>query len=897
VQRSIDRLSKDTVALDEEIQRLTAEAAQMRLELDASEPLRAVIPSTHPAAILRGGAGVAGAHAPDLAFFNLIYDVGKIAAIAAGKDIRFHEDIETAYESPARAEWLIEKILWAARTARFLAVDTETYVVDEKRHNALQPLNAKIRAIGLATAEFGISVAWRVLTDRARRLIAALLADPGILKICHNVLYDRPVLEHNGMPIRGPVDDTLLLHHCAFPGLTHRLQQVTTQFFAMPPWKAEFRAGDDTLPDLTRYNALDTLSTARIHGPLIIAVKKMGTERAYEMDLKMARVAEKMHVVGVPVSREVNQQLYDQFAAHMVTARKTIEDKANDPAILAKLWERLAFEQAKRTRKGDPEDFNERIAKRLDLVRQAHADGKWKWTITASDHVVAYLKARGVPMYTPTDSGKTKCSKDILENFSHLPEVRALLDYRENQKLLSTFCYRMFDRQKGNETVYGYVDENDRIHPRWNVHRITSRWSAEEPSVQNTPKADKKKGRPNLRLQFVAPPGRVFVGFDFCLAGGTLVDTPNGAIPIEHLKVGDFVFSFNAETERPACSKIVGVKATGVRETLKVILDNDAAIRCTPDHRWIVYDGSEIRAADLVAGTRLLPLRRGRAGPKNSEQHVGVAKGTKWTDLNHKVVAVIYDGLFVPTYDIEVEHDHNFALAAGVFVHNCQLEARIIALLSGDPFLVDIFASGKDVHSEFARVVLPDFDSRPIDERKKLRDQVKRLEFGAFYGGQADSLYKKVAPDFPDLKLADVVRLVQVMSAKTGGVTAWHQDLLRSVALPPHELRSLLYSRCRNFPLGNADVNDTYNWPVQTCGAEIMNTGVDRMEGSVGKYRDCWAILQIHDAAVYECYEDDADKVKADVVDCFTQELFNSEKGVTLKFPVDVKVAKSWAEV
>jgi hypothetical protein len=174
---------------------------------------------------------------------------------------------------------------------------------------------------------------------------------------------------------------------------------------------------------------------------------------------------------------------------------------------------------------------------------------------------------------------------------------------------------------------------------------------------------------------------------------------------------------------------------------------------------------------------------------------------------------------------------------------------------------------------------------------------VKRLEYGAFYGGQADSLHKKVAPDFPDLKLADVARLVQLMTVKMTGVVAWHQNLLRAVAVPPYQMRSLLLNRVRNSPLGNVDMNEVYNWPVQTCGAEIVNTGVAHMEERATKYRDCWAILQIHDAVVYECDEDDADKVRVDVEDCFTQELTNAEMGVTVAFPAEAKIGRDWSVV
>ena len=834
---------------------------------------RAVIPTIHPAAILRGGAGIGGAHAPDLAFWNLIYDMAKIDAIAAGKDIVFREDdIATEYEDPKRAEELVRQMVMDARACGMVATDTETYVEDERRFSALQPLNAQLSAIGLATEGWGLSVAWSVMTPYAKRLVGSVFADLNVRKVMHNRLYDRPVLERHGMPVYGQCDDTMLMHHSAFPGLSHNLQRVATQYYAITPWKAEFRKGHDTPENLTRYNAKDTLVTARIYAPLSVAIKKTQSERTYDVDLRSTECAQWMHEVGVPISRQVNQELYDVFLENMTTARKVIEEAAAAPNIRMKLWDRLAFEQAKRYRHGslkpgdppshkerqkvrlseiqeahkkgywrfspgsapharalckifgvrasttktgrfsvarsmlaphrntpaigalydyrtskdpevkeaarqrldaicadpqiqaklwdeiayeqaysirkesgthpDPDDFEERHKVRLQEIRDLAAKGKWEWRIGSSEHVVAYLKARGVPMYFLTPTGKTSTKKEILEQFAHLPEVRSLLDYRENQKMFSTFCYRMFDRYDNNGKIvkYGYADENDRIHPRWSVHKITGRWGAEDPMAQNWPKADKKKGRPNLRSQVVAPPGRIFVGFDFA-----------------------------------------------------------------------------------------------------------------------------------------------------------QLEARIIALYSGDPFLCDVFWNHKDIHSEFARVVWPNYDTLPIDIRKKLRDTIKRPEYGAFYGGQVDTLWKNVVKDFPDVKLQDIARMVELMTAKMPGVTLWHNKLLRDVAVAPHEIRSAVYGRRRCFPLGNADINDVYNFPVQSTGADIMATGLFRIMERLKSYDNAFPILQIHDAMVFECYEEDAERLKEDVRECFEQE--HTHNGVTIPFPVDPEIGRSWADV
>jgi len=698
---------------------------------------REIIPTVHPAAILRGGAGVtAGAHAVDLLFWNLIYDAAKVDRLARGQEVRFTNDIDWETEDAARAETLIEWIVTEARRVRLVAVDTETYA-DEEGHSALEPLHARMSAIGLACPRGGISVAWAILTPRARRLIAAVLGDSTIRKVCHNRLYDRPVLAHHGLPIRGPNDCTLLMHHSAFPGLAHDLQRVATQFFAISPWKAEFREGDGELDELCEYNALDALATVRLHAPLLICLQRGSAEKTYEVDLKMAEIAERMHVVGVPVSHEVNAQLTVRFREDIARARIGIEERASDLAIREDFLDRLAFEQAKRVRKirrndkgkpakklgPDPEDFLARHAVRMAEAKNMNVT----FDIDTAEHLVAYLKARKVPLYQETEKGKISTQRDILEGLVHIPEVRAILDYREASKMLSTFV----------EKLPHYMDVNGRIHPVWSVNKITGRWGAERPQVMNWPKTKKKIGRPNLRTQVVAPRGRIFVGADFS-----------------------------------------------------------------------------------------------------------------------------------------------------------QLEARIIALLSGDPFLCSIFQNYRDIHSEFARIVWPNFDQLPPDERKELRDQIKRPEYGAFYGGAIDTLWKAVVKDYPKVLIQDIALMVKVITEKMPGVTAWHEKLLRQVQIEL-ETRSFLYGRRRAFPLGNAEATAVYNFGVQSAAADIMGFGLSQLVAALPQGAD--VILQIHDAVVVECDEGQADEVAAIVKTTLSQS--HTVDGVTIEFPVDAKIGASWADV
>jgi len=90
-------------------------------------------------------------------------------------------------------------------------------------------------------------------------------------------------------------------------------------------------------------------------------------------------------------------------------------------------------------------------------------------------------------------------------------------------------------------------------------------------------------------------------------------------------------------------------RKTGLqKDIVEVVLSNGGKERCTPDHLWMLDDGSYRSAEELLAGDGLMsfltcPVRV-----------VVVRKLEEKEDV----------------YDFEVEKYHNFALSSGVFVHN-----------------------------------------------------------------------------------------------------------------------------------------------------------------------------------------------------------------------------------
>jgi tRNA-splicing ligase RtcB (3'-phosphate/5'-hydroxy nucleic acid ligase) len=104
------------------------------------------------------------------------------------------------------------------------------------------------------------------------------------------------------------------------------------------------------------------------------------------------------------------------------------------------------------------------------------------------------------------------------------------------------------------------------------------------------------------------------VGVDIgCFTGDTLVPTLDGkSYSLKELAENDKEIVVYACTES---GKIVAAKATAKKtrentELLKVVLDNGAEIRCTPDHKFMLRDGNFVEAKDLKSGESLMPLYR-----------------------------------------------------------------------------------------------------------------------------------------------------------------------------------------------------------------------------------------------------------------------------------------------
>lgn len=187
-----------------------------------------------------------------------------------------------------------------------------------------------------------------------------------------------------------------------------------------------------------------------------------------------------------------------------------------------------------------------------------------------------------------------------------------------------------------------------------------------------------------------------------CFTGDTKVSLVDGR-ELSFLELLDeyengklnYVYSYNHEEQKIEPKKINKVWLTKHNANLvEVTLDNGEIIRCTPNHRFMLRDGSYKEAQYLSENESLMPNGSPRC-----------------------VISVISLEDVADVYDLEVEDNHNFALTSGIFVHNSKdlLDSLAGALWSASMDKASyVFEHGEDLSN------MLEVNMQPADTKMQL---------------------------------------------------------------------------------------------------------------------------------------------------------------------------------
>ena len=219
-----------------------------------------------------------------------------------------------------------------------------------------------------------------------------------------------------------------------------------------------------------------------------------------------------------------------------------------------------------------------------------------------------------------------------------------------------------------------------------------------------------------------------------------------------------------------------------------------------------------------------------------------------------------------------------------------QIELRLLAHIADDETMIAAFRSGEDIHAVTASQVF----GVPLDEVTPLqRSHAKAVNFGIVYGISAFSLAQDIGVFQSEAKA-----YMDSYFAKYHGV---HEYMTRVVEQAKADgyvttlfgrRRDLPELKSSNFNLRSFGERVALNMPIQGTAADIIKAAMVRVDARMrAEHLQARLLLQVHDELIVECPAEEAETVKAILVD-------EMEHVVDYRVPllVDAKIGASWAE-
>jgi DNA polymerase I len=230
-----------------------------------------------------------------------------------------------------------------------------------------------------------------------------------------------------------------------------------------------------------------------------------------------------------------------------------------------------------------------------------------------------------------------------------------------------------------------------------------------------------------------------------------------------------------------------------------------------------------------------------------------------------------------------------------------QVELRVTALMSQDPYFIKAFNDKKDIHSAVAMKV---FKVKEEDVTPIMRRKAKIINFGILYGMGVNALKQNLGTDRKDAQefynnyfaefptIADYLLGIKIF-AKENGYT------------------ETLFGRKRYFPGIKSPIpfiramaeRMATNAPIQgTATADIIKIGMKNADEALRKENlidEARLLLQVHDELIYEVKEDKIEEVIKVILDALKDVIpseFVKNKEL-VPFLVSVSFGKTWGEL
>jgi DNA polymerase I len=217
-----------------------------------------------------------------------------------------------------------------------------------------------------------------------------------------------------------------------------------------------------------------------------------------------------------------------------------------------------------------------------------------------------------------------------------------------------------------------------------------------------------------------------------------------------------------------------------------------------------------------------------------------------------------------------------------------QIELRILAHLSGDPVLIEVFKRGEDIHTRTASQV---FDVSPMFVNPEMRRQSKAINFGLIYGKGAYGLSQELG-----ISQREAKEFIDRYFGSFPKVRAY-LERTRQEALESGETKTILgrrrfFPNIRNVtkPQQEALLRQAVNAVIQGSAADLIKKAMIEVDAALPE--GSALVLQVHDELIVEAEEQIAEKAGAVLKDKMENAL-----QLTVPLTVSLSIGKRWDEL
>lgn len=282
--------------------------------------------------------------------------------------------------------------------------------------------------------------------------------------IGQNLKYDAKVLHRAGVELKNILFDSMLAAYLLDPESRKDLHELALRYLGhgMKSFKdlGKERMAEVAIEEAAEYSIADAEAVVRLKAVMLPKLKEQGLERLfYEVELPLIPVLIAMELKGI---------LLDP---------KVLHEQGKELEVLLDQLRQEIFQLA-------GEEFNPNSPKQVAQI------------------LFEKLK---LPIIRKTKTGPSTDALVLEELAAQHPLPERLLAYRELEKLLNTYVYKLPEHIN---------PETGRVHTSFNQSvTATGRLSSSEPNLQNIPIRSQLGGQ--IREAFIAPPGRVLIGADY----------------------------------------------------------------------------------------------------------------------------------------------------------------------------------------------------------------------------------------------------------------------------------------------------------------------------------------------------------------------------------------------